>query len=95
MLCSIHIRDLAVVASLELDFETGLTCLTGETGAGKSILLTAMRLALGERADSGFIRAGCDKAAISLEFDLTRTSHVVDWLIEHELADDFECIVRR
>jgi DNA repair protein RecN (Recombination protein N) len=95
MLCSIHIRDLAVVSSLELDFESGLTCLTGETGAGKSILLTAMRLALGERADSGFIRAGCDKATISLEFDLTRTSHVVDWLTEHELADDFQCIVRR
>ncbi|MGH8549442.1 MAG: DNA repair protein RecN [Methylococcales bacterium] len=95
MLCSINIRDLAVVESLELDLREGLTVLTGETGAGKSILLTAMGLALGDRADSGFIRPGSDKAEINLQFDLTRCQGALAWLHEQELADDCNCIVRR
>lgn len=95
MLGSITIRDLAVVESLELDFEAGLTVLTGETGAGKSILLTAMGLALGDRADSGFIRPGADKAEINLQFDLTQCKSALAWLDEQEMADDYNCIVRR
>ena len=58
MLRELTIKDLAVVESLHLTFESGLTVLTGETGAGKSILLTALGLALGDRADPGFIRGG-------------------------------------
>lgn len=95
MLCSIAIRDLAVVESLELDLHSGLTVLTGETGAGKSILLTAMGLALGDRADSGFIRPGADKAEINLQFDLKHCTSALTWLDEQEMMDDTHCIVRR
>ncbi|MGH8474268.1 MAG: DNA repair protein RecN, partial [Methylococcales bacterium] len=95
MLCSIKIRDLAVVESLELDLPAGLTVLTGETGAGKSILLTAMGLALGDRADPGFIRPNAEKAEINLEFDLTQCENALAWLHEQELADDSSLIVRR
>ncbi|MCI0733888.1 MAG: DNA repair protein RecN [Methylococcaceae bacterium] len=95
MLCSISIRDLAVVESLELDLPRGLTVLTGETGAGKSILLTAMGLALGDRADSGFIRPGSDKAEINLQFDLSGCHGALAWLTQQELADDCTLIVRR
>ncbi len=95
MLCSINIRDLAVVESLDLDLQAGLTVLTGETGAGKSILLTAMGLALGDRADPEFIRPNSEKAEINLQFDLTQCKSAVAWLDEQELADDCTLIVRR
>ncbi|MGR9105977.1 MAG: DNA repair protein RecN [Gammaproteobacteria bacterium] len=95
MLCSITIRDLAVVESLELDLQEGLTVLTGETGAGKSILLTAVGLALGDRADSAMIRPGADKAEINLQFDLSECAGAATWLAEQELADDGNLIVRR
>lgn len=95
MLCSINIRDLAVVEFLELDLSGGLTVLTGETGAGKSILLTAMGLALGDRADSGIIRPGSDKAEINLQFDLFQCRSALNWLNERELADDNTLIIRR
>ena len=95
MLCSINIRDLAVVESLDLDLCQGLTVLTGETGAGKSILLTAMGLALGDRADSEFIRPGADKAEIHLQFELSQCQNALDWLHERDLADESTLIVRR
>lgn len=95
MLCSIHIKDLAVVESLELELHEGFTVLTGETGAGKSILLTAIGLALGDRADPGYIRPNCDKAEINLHFDLKHCQSASDWLEEHELADQRNCLVRR
>ncbi len=69
--------------------------LTGETGAGKSILLTAMGLALGDRADSSLIRPGCDKAEINLEFDLSDTPLALTWLIDLELDDHNNCLIRR
>ncbi len=95
MLCSINIKDLAVVESLELDLHEGLTVLTGETGAGKSILLTAIGLALGDRADSGFVRPNAEKAEINLQFDLTSCGTAAAWLEEQDLADDCTCLVRR
>ncbi len=95
MLCSLNIRDLAVVESLDLDFKKGLSVLTGETGAGKSILLTALGLALGNRADAGYIRSGCKKAEINLEFDLDDAIDAKQWLIEHELEDGGYCLIRR
>jgi DNA repair protein RecN (Recombination protein N) len=95
MLASLSIRDLAVVEALELDVEPGFTVLTGETGAGKSILLTALGLALGERADSGYIRPGSSRAEISLEFILDDAPEARAWLEENELAEDDTCIVRR
>lgn len=94
MLRLIDVKGLAVVDSLSLDLENGLTVLTGETGAGKSILLTAMKLCLGERADNGLVRPGADKADITLEFDISQLSHIKDWLKKNEIDDD-ECIIRR
>lgn len=95
MLVNLDIRDLAVVQSLSLAFEPGLTVLTGETGAGKSILLTALGLALGDRADSGYIRPGASRAEINLCFDLADSPLARRWLKERELADGDECLVRR
>ncbi len=95
MLASLNIRDLAVVESLNLAFAKGFTVLTGETGAGKSILLTALGLALGGRADSGYVRPGCSRADISLEFDLGDAPEARSWLEQSELAEDDTCIVRR
>ena len=95
MLKHIDIRDLVVVESLSLSFRSGLTVLTGETGAGKSILLTAFGLALGDRADSGMVRSGAQRAEINLGFDLCDCPDVLNWLRERDLADDDECWVRR
>lgn len=95
MLSSITIIDLAVVQALELEFDRGLTVLTGETGAGKSILLTALGLALGNRADSGYIRPNCKRAEITLEFDLQDSADAARWLNDHDLDEDEQCLIRR
>jgi DNA repair protein RecN (Recombination protein N) len=96
MLTHLAIKDLAVVECLALDLEPGLIVLTGETGAGKSILLTALGLALGDRADSGFIRPGADKAEVNLEFSLSDASEARLWLQDNELLDeDDTCLIRR
>ena len=95
MLLNLTISDLAVVKSLDLDLQNGMSVLTGETGAGKSILLTALGLALGDRADSGYVRPGCKRAEINLTFDLTKASSAKQWLTDHELDDDHYCLIRR
>ena len=95
MLCSLTIRNLAVVESLELEFEKGLTVLTGETGAGKSILLTALGLALGGRADPSYIRPGSGRAEIHLEFDVADARSAYQWLKGQELDEDNHCLIRR
>ena len=96
MLCNLNIKDLAVVESLSLELAPGMTVLTGETGAGKSILLTALGLALGERADSGLIRPGASRAEIDLEFSLADAPDAKFWLEENELLDEEGvCLIRR
>jgi DNA repair protein RecN (Recombination protein N) len=95
MLVNLTIIDLAVVKSLDLDLAKGMSVLTGETGAGKSILLTALGLALGDRADSGFIRPDCKRAEINLEFDLTDVPLAQQWLKGHDLDDEEHCLIRR
>jgi len=96
MLRNLNIKDLAVVESLSLELEPGLTVLTGETGAGKSILLTALGLALGERAEAGFIRPGAGRAEINLAFSLDDAPAARAWLAERELLDEEElCLIRR
>lgn len=95
MLVHLGIRDLAVVETLDLEFEKGLTVLTGETGAGKSILLTALGLALGDRADSGFIRPGASRAEINLVFDLADSPAARQWLKANEYAEQDDCVIRR
>lgn len=95
MLTRIHIRDFAIIDHLELDLGAGLIALTGETGAGKSILLDALGLVLGDRADSQAVRPGAERAEVDVEFDLTHQSEAAAWLGEHDLDADGECALRR
>ena len=95
MLTHILIQDLAIVSRLELDCAQGLTALTGETGAGKSILIDALGIALGDKADATAIRAGCVRAEVIASFDLAHCPAARVWLADQALEDDGECIVRR
>ena len=94
MLTSLTIHQLAIVDHLELDFRPGMTVITGETGAGKSILLQALGLALGDRADADSLRHGTDRAEVSARFDLTHQPQARAWLQANDL-DDQECLLRR
>src|SRR3989338_1563269 len=96
MLKFLAIRDFVIVSSLELDFSSGFTALTGETGAGKSILIDALSLALGERGDATMERTGCERAEIAAEFDIAALPHLQAWLAGQELAgDEGVCLFRR
>lgn len=95
MLSHLKIRDFAIVASLELDFRRGLSVITGETGAGKSILMDALGLCLGDRAEAGVVRAGADRAEVSAGFDIRQHEAAKEWLRERELDTDEECWLRR
>jgi len=95
MLVNLNIIDLAVVKTLDLDLAKGMSVLTGETGAGKSILLTALGLALGDRADSGYIRPDSKRAEINLEFDLRDLPSAQHWLQDNDLEDGGHCLIRR
>ena len=94
MLRYLSIRDFVIVDRLELEFEPGFTVLTGETGAGKSILIDALALSLGERGDASVIRQGQKQSEVSAEFDVPKPLEA--WLDEHELAsEEGGCILRR
>ena len=96
MLKFLSVRDFVIVSSLELDFSSGFTALTGETGAGKSILIDALSLALGERGDAAMVRNGCERAEIAAEFDITALPHLQAWLAGQDLAgDENVCLLRR
>lgn len=95
MLRFLQIRDYAIVDSLDLDLAGGFTCITGETGAGKSILVGALGLLCGERADTAAIRSGAAKAELSAEFELQPGSPALRWLEQAELADGPSCLLRR
>ena len=95
MLSHLYIRDFAIVQKLELAMESGLTVLTGETGAGKSVLIDALALALGERAESGVIRHGCERTEVAAGFDLKAVQDAAQWLQAHDLFEDGECLLRR
>ncbi|MBK1672346.1 DNA repair protein RecN [Ectothiorhodospira shaposhnikovii] len=94
MLTHIQIRDFAIVDELSLDLSTGMTALTGETGAGKSILVDALGLVLGDRADSTTVRHGAERAEISAQFDINRETEARAWLEAQDLAAE-ECLIRR
>lgn len=95
MLTHLTVRNFALARHIELDFNRGMTVITGETGAGKSILLDALGLALGDRADTGAIAAGADRAEVCATFDLARIEDARAWLAQRELDTDGECILRR
>lgn len=96
MLTQIHLQDFAIVDSLELELFPGMTALTGETGAGKSILVDALGLVLGDRAESTWVRQGADRAEISASFDVSDLPAARAWLAEQDLdLQDGECQLRR
>jgi DNA repair protein RecN (Recombination protein N) len=95
MLLQLTISNFAIVSFLELDLRPGMTSITGETGAGKSIAIDALALALGERADPDTVRPGADKADISARFRIDKLPRVKAWLSEQELDEQDECILRR
>jgi len=95
MLNFLQIRNYAIVDTLDLDFSAGFTCITGETGAGKSILVGALGLLCGNRADTGAIRGGAARAELSAEFELAQDSPALHWLREAELDDGQVCLLRR
>ena len=95
MLRHLHIRDFAIVDDLELDLDAGMTVLSGETGAGKSILLDALGLTLGDRADSATVRHGAERAEITAMFDVAALPAVHTWLQARELDVGEECLIRR
>lgn len=94
MLTQLAIRDYAIVEHLELDLTHGMTAITGETGAGKSILLGALGLCLGERADAGSVRHGSERTDLSARFDIQHLPAAREWLSSRELSCD-ECLLRR
>lgn len=98
MLKSLHVRDIALVRHLDIQFESGLTVITGESGAGKSIILGALGLVLGERASTDNLRPGAARAEVSAEFDLTSNPATFESLREQSLDDPDQpgrCLVRR
>ncbi len=98
MLLQLAIQNYATVDSLEIDFGPGMSAISGETGAGKSIMLDGLGLTLGDRADKSIVRGGATKAEISALFDIAAIEPAIEWLTEHELADENEpdrCLLRR
>ncbi|GBL44676.1 DNA repair protein RecN [Sulfuriferula multivorans] len=95
MLRLLSLRDFVIVDALDIEFEPGFTVLTGETGAGKSILVDALALALGERGDASVVREGAARADISAEFDGSALPALQTWLTENALDDDAACLLRR
>jgi DNA repair protein RecN (Recombination protein N) len=95
MLRSLQVRDFAIVDAIDVDFEPGMTVLTGETGAGKSILVDALGLVLGERGNAQLVRGGAKRAEFSAEFDLASLPDVRAWLEEQALDLDDDCLIRR
>src|SRR5690606_11793476 len=95
MLNTLSVRNIVLIDQLDLAFETGLTVLTGETGAGKSILLDALTLALGGRGDAALVRKGADSGQVVAVLALAENHPARVLLRENEIADDAEIILRR
>ena len=96
MLTSLTLENLALIEQKEISFDARFNVITGETGAGKSLILDALSLCAGERADSGMVRHGCEEASVFGEFDVTNNEHVAAWFEEHDRSlDDDVLLIRR
>ena len=95
MLSEIHIRDFAIIDAIDIELQTGLTTLTGETGAGKSIFLDALGLCLGDRADTSMVPERAERSEVSVRFNIEDTPAAADWLDAEGLGEDNECLLRR
>jgi DNA repair protein RecN (Recombination protein N) len=95
MLSHLQIRDFAIVEAVEVELGPGFTALTGETGAGKSILVDALLLAVGGRADSGAVRHGAERAEVAATFEVAGNLPALAWLDEQQIAHDGEVLLRR
>src|SRR3569623_2947435 len=95
MLARLSIRDIVLIERLDIEFATGLAVLTGETGAGKSILLDAFALALGGRGDAGLVRHGAEQGQVTAVFDVPKTHPATKILAENGVEDTGEMILRR
>jgi len=95
MLLQLNIQNFAIVRSLDIDWQKGMTTITGETGAGKSIAIDALGLCLGDRATTNVVRPNCKKAELAATFGIDKNSTAKDWLEKNDLLLDDECILRR
>ena len=95
MLRSLQIRNFAIIDEIDITFKDDMTVLTGETGAGKSILIDALSLVLGERGSSNLIRNKEKRAEYTAEFEITNNKNALNWLVEKSLENENECILRR
>ena len=95
MLAQLTISNFAIVRELEIDFHSGMTVITGETGAGKSIAIDALALCLGGRAEADMVRTGAARADLCARFSLKDTPAALRWLEENQLEDGHECLLRR
>ena len=95
LLKHLHIRDFAVIEEVDIAFNDGLTVFTGETGAGKSIMVGALGLVLGDRSDSGIVRTGCERTEITAIFDIENENGIQSILAEQEISCEDELILRR
>ena len=96
MLKSLYISNYALISELNISFETGFSVITGETGAGKSIILGALSLILGQRADNKTIKVDADKCVIEAEFDISAYRHIDDFFIQNDLDKvGTTCLIRR
>ena len=96
MLRSLYINNIAIIAQLNIEFHAGMTSITGETGAGKSIVIDSLALSLGARADQSLIKHGCDQAEVIAEFDISKNSSATQWIKRQQLElDEPQCILKR
>ncbi len=95
MLLNLQVRDFAIIDQIEIEFASGMTVLTGETGAGKSILVDALGLVLGERGSGQLVRSGAKRAEFSAEFDISALPDVKKLLEQQALEEDNQCLLRR
>ncbi len=95
MISQIIIKNFAIIDHLDIELHQGMTALTGETGAGKSILLNALQLVLGDRADSDTVKSGCDKAEVIVSFNVHAHAQAITWLKQNDLDDGMDIIIRR